>query len=264
MVKWGYNQKIREDLSAVEINQFANMIANLDFRSEQYIDYGTLLLRFLMKSSNQKGLMINMQTHTLITGQKLYRTRAMGLDDIKKIDGIHHFLSPPKEYVKYGRLNKPNQPMLYTAIDKMELAIVENPQIKDYFIMVEFIVTKPIPCSYIGSLFQDSERFEFKMPKTKEFHIINNFPRDLLMFKSPNQNYYVFTNGIIDKIYYPNKTSKNGYIYHSAVQNSLLNACLHPNLEHKSLKINKVIVMKKIGNNKYHALKKLDITRFKD
>lgn len=257
MITWGYNQQIKPDLKEEQIRVWVNKIQGINFDKQNNIAYGNMLLKFIMESTKQKGIMITFLTMSFSIGTKLYRTRVMNVKEIDSIDNVKHFWSPPSKVVKYGRANKPKSPMLYTTLNNKELAILENTEIKDDFILIEYTIINSLILSYIGPLFNDGVNFKFNMPKTKEFHIINNFCKDLFSIKHTNENYYVFTNSILDRIYLPNASSKNYYVYHSAIQSNLLNVCINPSHEEKKLIITEVSHMKKISDKNYKILKRI-------
>lgn len=240
--------KTRQGLSKGEIDDLIEKLKNMN-SSEDFHTQGNEILKMILNFFVSVVFLAFPYTR-LRKKDKLYRTRAINPCSIDKIMDEKEFWEPPSQYVKYGRLNLPNESKLYVSYKDPELAIKENSEIKDYFILIEYEVIEDFECSIIDSILDlNNVTPDFFEREDKEvYEAINKFLEKLMTHKSIDDNYYEFTNEIVRKIFLKlSPSSINGYCYHSAVSSNGYNLCLNPESAHEYLKINSVFKMYQVN-----------------
>lgn len=214
---------------------------------------GAEILNILMKFGGGVA-MINTHTYRLDVGIELFRTRKMDYKSAKNIKSLSELYSPPAENTPWGRLNEINKPILYASF-KEDVAVAENPSINDYFILIKYKVIKELELLIIGTLL-DGVSTHPNDKKHQLYNVVNNFVKNLMLEKNESQSYYIFTNGIIQRVY-DNLVKNNGYLYNSAVLIDEYNIAIKKEFE-KKLEVTEVWFCKLKKNNQIKRIKKIN------
>lgn len=251
MIKFKIKAPLSNVLSKKEVEDYLNNFKAIDYRQATPGNSGNHLLSILMKIGGGT-FMMHSQYIELIVGQKLYRTRPMIKEKLSELKGIREFYSPPKNIVGWGRLNTPQNPMLYAAFDR-GTAIMENSQIEKGFLMITYEVVSNIKLRVVGKL-MESPNLDEDSRLHELFDIFNGFVENLMIEKNESESYYIFTNGIIQQVL--NENFSGGFYYKSAIINDQYNVALNTDLEENKLKISEVWYCER-DNNKIKYVTKL-------
>lgn len=247
MVKFKINPPLSNGLTESEVQCYLEYFKNKNYENEEPGNCGNQILGLMMKFGG--GVSYSHSRYwRLKKDEKLYRTRPFEKGMIKKIKNLREYYSPSSEYVRWGRLNKEREPILYTAF-KEETAYNENSSISKGFLLIEYIVLKEIDLLLVGKIMESPNLLE-NSREHHLFNVVNTFLEKLMLEKNESENYYRLTNGIIEKVLFGNKS--NGYVYQSAAINGEFNAALNTKLEETMIKINCVwyCEKKKLGYKK--------------
>lgn len=86
-------------------------------------------------------------------GSRFYRVRKLDNADMpnRKLKKVSAYWNPPQKYVtNYGRLNKPKESLLYTALNSYTAMCETNIQSGDPFVLCVYEAKKPLRFSWIG------------------------------------------------------------------------------------------------------------------
>lgn len=150
----------------------------------------------------------------------LFRARKLKREEFNP-DTLTHddFWEAPKEYIDYGRLNKPEEQFLYLAKDDPMTAIkevgIEN---NDYFLLTCYKIIDPLQVLGIGTC------NDFKCGLSEESKVKLCALTDFIerTFLKNGKSAYVFSN-IIAKIF---DFGRDGWMYPSVAHQNGLNLCL--------------------------------------
>lgn len=163
-------------------------------------------------------------------GERFYRIRKlkntnMPNSDLKKVSS---YWNPPQKYVKnYGRLNKPRESLLYTALNPYTAMCETNLEPGDPFVLCIYEAIKPLRFSWIGGK-ADYNFNGIKNKKVIEFYeIIRQFLVDEFTRIIPEGQEYLYRiTEIIAKNYYISPDD-NGWRYPSIKNNFEDNICFY-------------------------------------
>ena len=240
MPRFEIHPKFNDKIKPSDIETMLKKFQNVNYDVDNYDEYASLVIKYLMSTNLRSNAFIMYNgTITFPKGNKFFRTRAMDYDDILKISDTSQFWSPPSKYVRWGRLNKPNKPVLY-ASQECSTAIIENKEIKNDYLLIEYEIIDPVICQHISKMM--SPITEVRRPETNGelFDKIDTFLVDLLSYNGNSTNYYKFTNGIVNKLYKDFSKNKDGYYYPSAVDDGKYNVALKVDIENIKLIVNRV------------------------
>ncbi len=86
-------------------------------------------------------------------GTKFYRVRKLENTEMpnRQLKNVSAYWNPPKKYVtRYGRLNKPKESLLYTAVNPYTAVCETHLQPGDFFMLCKYEATKPLKVAWIG------------------------------------------------------------------------------------------------------------------
>lgn len=163
-------------------------------------------------------------------GERFYRVRKLKNTDMPNSDlkNVSAYWNPPQKYVKhYGRLNKPRESLLYTALNPYTAICETNLKPGNPFALCIYEAIKPLRFSWIGG----KANYEFngiKNKKTIEFlETIRRFLVDEFTQVIPEGQESLYrTTEMIAKNYYT-FPDDNGWRYPSIKHNFEDNICFH-------------------------------------
>ena len=149
MVKFKITPPLSNVLTELEIEYYLEYFKNKNYENESYGNCGNQILGLMMMFGG--GIAYSHSRYwKLKKGEKLYRTRPFEKKKIKKIEDMSDFYSPNSKYVKWGRVNKEGEPILYTAFEE-ETACYENTGINKGFLLIEYIILEEIDLLLVKS-----------------------------------------------------------------------------------------------------------------
>ena len=189
-----------------------NIIKVLSIKTDEDVMIETILLEYSLFS----------------IGQRFYRVRKLRNTDMpnKDLKNVSAYWNPPKKYVKYyGRLNKPKESLLYTALNPYTAMCEANLIAGDPFVLCVYEAIKPLRFSWIGGK-ADYDFNGIKNKKTIEYlEIIRQFLVDEFTKIIPKGQEFLYriTEMIIKNYYtFPDD---NGWRYPSIKNNFEDNIC---------------------------------------
>ena len=184
-----------------------------------------------------------------------YRVRKM--KDFKTImdqmTTIGAFWEPPAKFVhEWGRLNKPNEPLLYTALDIQgaidELHIADE----DWFVLIKYKSLEEVKINWIGGQYND-DQLRIQSPKARLIHeIYNNFLKDEFSRDVGVGTEYLYRiSENIAKAYFdlPPRAVQDAWCYASIQDKSKCNVCFRPEIAHDLLHLEGAMICRKIHDN---------------
>ncbi len=172
---------------------------------------------------------ITMSEYSLFgKGSRFYRVRKLKNSDMpnRELKKLSSYWNPPRKYVKhYGRLNKPGESLLYTALNPYTAMCETNIQVGDSFVLCVYESIKSLRFSWIGG----SANYGFNGIKNKKAIEVQETIRDFLVneftrvIPEKQESLYRITKIIANKYYtFPND---NGWRYPSIKNNFEDNIC---------------------------------------
>lgn len=163
-------------------------------------------------------------------GERFYRVRKLENTDMpnSNLKHVSAYWNPPQKYVKhYGRLNKPGESLLYTALNPYTAICETNLKPGNPFVLCIYEAVKPLRFSWIGG----KANYDFNGIKNKKaiefLENIRQFLVDEFTRVIPEgQDYLYRTTEIIAKNYYT-FPDDNGWRYPSIKHNFEDNVCFH-------------------------------------
>ncbi len=257
-----FTPPMEKELTKRRIVEVYNILKRKDYSENNVKGYGNLLLRELMNFQGGFALFTS-ENACFVERIKLYRTRSIKIEQLDKFKSIREFLSPPESMTPWGRLNREGQPMLYAALEE-ETAYMENTSIIENFLLIEIEVIKEFNLHKIGKLVVDKPQSDVIINKetleNEVYCMLNSFVENLMLETATNENYYKFTNGILEML---PKDNENGYYYQSAKREGYYNVAINPKLEEQNLKIKKVWLCKKKNEKDFIKINEIDIHHMK-
>lgn len=211
-----------------------------------------------LKENIDKVLRVKLDRDTMIStilteyslfdiGTRFYRVRKLKNSYMPNrcLKNISAYWNPPQKYVKYyGRLNKPGESLLYTALNPYTAICETNLKAGDSFVLCVYEAIKPLRFSWIGG----KANYEFngiRNKKTIEFYemirefLVNEFTRII----PENQDYLYRITEMIAKNYYT-YPDDSGWRYPSVKHNFEDNICFKSERIMYNLKLVGAIVAK--------------------
>lgn len=163
-------------------------------------------------------------------GQRFYRIRKLKNTDMPNSDlkSASAYWNPPKKYIKhYGRLNKPRESLLYTALNPYTAICETNLKSGDPFVLCIYEAVKPLRFSWIGGKanydfngIKDKKAIEF-LETIRQF-LVDEFTR---VIPEGQESLYRITETIAKNYYtFPDDS---GWRYPSIKHNFEDNICFH-------------------------------------
>lgn len=182
----------------------------------------------------------------------IYRIRKLDNSEIpnKDMKVTQDVWNPPNEYVKRGRLNKPQESLLYTCLD-IETAI-EEAQISenDTFALISYNVVDEIKAIRIGN---EDDYSSFSYEEGLKLRIINGFLRDEFTRDVGKGKEYLYkVSEIIAKDYFdlPPRVVQDAWSYPSVANKPSINICFRPEVAKEKLMLTGVQVIEGYNINK--------------
>lgn len=183
----------------------------------------------------------NLTEYSLFSiGRRFYRVRKLKNTDMPNSDlrKLSSYWNPPKKYIKhYGRLNKPGESLLYTALNPYTAMCETNLMPGDSFVLCVYEAIKPLRFSWIGG----KANYYFNGIKRKKviefFEIIRKFLFDEFTRVVPEgqEPLYRITETIAKNYY--NFPDDNGWRYPSIKHNFEDNICFRSEGVMRNIKI---------------------------
>lgn len=200
-------------------------------------------------------------------GTKFFRIRELNGSIIPnpnlKIES--DFWNPPKEYIKkYGRLNKPNESLLYTSPINPMVALHEvKPKENSFFAVIQYEAKEDIKVNCIGREYN----YEEMGIKDNHFKLINNIINDFLRDEftrdvGEGTEYLYKISEIIAKSYFdlPPRVFQDAWAYNSVQNKEFYNVCFRPEIARELLNLNGAMICKNKDKNKNQLLEVFCIT----
>jgi len=227
---------VNTTLTEQEVNARLSYFKSYDYRKAPNQNFGNMLVETLMSFGTGSTYLTCTEYHELKRGSLLYRTRAFEKANISSIKLPRDFYSPPKELTKWGRVNRPYNPLLYASFTP-NTAIKENYEIKKGFLLITYRLKSSIKLRVLGKL-MNSKSIDGTTKQHVLFNHVNNFVENLMLHKINEEHYYIFTNDIIENVFIGDKS--NGYYYPSAAHANQFNVAINPIHENTSITIAEV------------------------
>lgn len=240
-----YILKLQNNLKAINLQELKNKIEeffSMDLKKESKDKIKQIIKSII---NPEKGMLVNFKFIAKMEKEKkLYRTQNLYGDENYKIEKKSVLWNPPKEIVnKYGRLNLPNESVLYTSLD-FETCLEETEiKINDYFLLIEYKTLYEINLINIPTtkeLEKEIEAFPLENNSREKLKVIFNF-----IIRCFQMNNYTVSNIIKDMFYYDK--NYDGWIYSSVKNSNSKNIVLLPEVaKENKLRIEKITMFKKI------------------
>lgn len=226
---------IENILEYADINKLKEKIRvfqNIDVKTMSDKDLEKSIFEVLsIKADGDVMLSTTLSEYSLFRiGRRFYRVRKLKNMDMPNSDlkNVAAYWNPPKKYVKhYGRLNKPGESLLYTALNPYTAICETNLAAGDPFVLCIYEAIKPLRFSWIGG----RTNYDFngiKDRKTIEYlEIIRRFLIDEFTRIVPKGQEFLYriTETIVKNYYtFP---EDNGWRYPSIKNNFEDNICFH-------------------------------------
>lgn len=226
---------IQRILRHEDINKLKDRIhifQNMDFQSLSDKELEANIDEVLSIKLNG-GIMLTaiMSEYSLFNiGDRFYRVRKLKNTDMPNSDlkKVSAYWNPPQKYIKhYGRLNKPRESLLYTALNPYTAICETNLKSGDPFVLCVYEAIKPLRFTWIGG----KADYDFNCIKSKKeidfIETIRQFLFDEFTRVIPEgqESLYRITETIAKKYY--NYPDYNGWRYPSIKHNFEDNICFH-------------------------------------
>lgn len=228
-----HGQRMEKILGQVDINKLKERIRcfqNMDIQNMSDKELETNIDEVL-KVKLDGGITISttLSEYSLFNeGVRFYRVRKLKNADMPNSDlkKVAAYWNPPQKYVKhYGRLNKPRESLLYTALNPHTAMCEANLKPGDPFVLCVYEAIKPLRFSWIGSK-ADYDFNGIKNKKAIEYletirqFLVEEFTRVI----PEDQDFLYRISETIAKNYY-NSPDENGWRYPSIKNNLEDNVC---------------------------------------
>ncbi|MES9996615.1 hypothetical protein [Desulfovibrio aminophilus] len=158
---------------------------------------------------------------------------------------VNDFWEPPAEKTKYGRINKDNEPLLYTTPAVPYIAAAETGVRKnDFFYLIVYDAVDDIHVSKIGCDI-DYKKYNIKdVSLIEKYELINNFLKDEFSRRVEAGTEYLYkTSEIIAKDFF-DLPEIDGWCYPSIKDKTSYNVCFHPCQAKKKMMLRGAIICK--------------------
>lgn len=180
-------------------------------------------------------------------GERFYRVRKLKNTDMPNSDlkNVSAYWNPPKKYIKhYGRLNKPGESLLYTALNPYTAICETDLKAGNPFVLCIYEAIKPLRFSWIGGKadygfngIKNKNAIEF-LETIRQF-LVDEFTR---VVPEGQESLYRITETIAKNYYtFPDD---NGWRYPSIKHNFEDNICFHSERIMYNLKLVGAIIAK--------------------
>lgn len=163
-------------------------------------------------------------------GQRFYRVRKLKNTDMpnRNLKNVSAYWNPPQKYIQqYGRLNKPRESLLYTALNPYTAICETNLKSGNPFVLCIYEAIKPLRLSWIGG----KANYDFNGIKNKKAIEVLETIRQFLVHEftrvipEGQESLYRITETIAKKYYtFPDD---NGWRYPSIKHKFEDNICFH-------------------------------------
>lgn len=168
-------------VDALELQKRISQFRKRDFKKLSYNDISEAI-RNVIVFDTPKGPMSILRPNTARypAGTKFYRVRTIPADDreipLRSISKIGDCWEPPAESVGIGRLNKKNEPLLYTSPIDLSIAIEELGIPDDeFFSLIVYEAKENVNVTLIG---EPPNTEDFNDNETLKLKMIQDFLRD--------------------------------------------------------------------------------------
>lgn len=171
-------------------------------------------------------------------GNYFYRVRKLTTSFLgEELKSKTDFWSPPPNLItKYQRLNKPNESLLYTALD-IDTAIAETKIGKgDFFTLIIYENVAELKAVCIGTAINESNT-EDSLDELKRIEIDDFFAEEFSKSVGTGLEYYYKTSELIAKDFFdlPPRLVQDAWEYPSIHNRNRFNICLRPNIAEEIL-----------------------------
>lgn len=175
-----------------------------------------------------------------LPGTVFLRVRKVSAEKFQRGFTVKDLWEAPKEYVPAGRLNQPEEPLLYTCIGDPHGPMFEaGLKPDDYFILVEYKLRTPIYFKKIGVT---DEHIDLT-PREREIEeVLSTFIRDVLTIPAGEgpEDLYTLTQKTLES-FFPFDEVIDGWTFESTLRPPVKNAVIAPSDAHSKLEVNSVI-----------------------
>ena len=241
-------EHIKEFLKYVNLNELREKICEfrkLNFQKLTCSGINEEIEKVIMFNTPEGPCSILLKEHgRYLKGTRFYRIRALDKCDRKTPSKWMKLVSDcwerPADIVKLGRLNKANEPLLYTVPIDPGIA-VEEMKIADgqWFSLIVYEAVEEIKTTVIGSFPSDDSHDDFSDDELRKFNmphdfLIHEFTRD--MGKSTEFLYKLSER--ITKFYFDLPPHvQDAWEYPSVAKNTGVNVCFRPDDGKSKLKL---------------------------
>ena len=215
-----------------ELKERVHIFQNMDVHSLSDKELETNIDKVLrIKLDGDITISTTLSEYSLFSiGERFYRVRKLNNTDMPNRDlkNVSSYWNPPKKYVKhYGRLNKPRESLLYTALNPYTAICEANLKSGDPFVLCVYEAIKPLRFPWIGGKanydfngITNKNAIEF-LETIRQF-LVDEFTR---VIPEGQESLYRITETIAKNYYtFPDD---NGWRYPSIKHNFEDNVCFH-------------------------------------
>lgn len=235
-------ENILEHMDINKLKEKVHVFQNIDIQSlsekelENNIDE---VLSF--KLDEDATVSITLAEYSLFNiGERFYRVRKLKNKNMpnSELKTVSAYWNPPKKYVKhYGRLNKPGESLLYTALNPYTAICETDVKPGDPFVLCVYEAIKPLRFTWIGG----KANYDFNGIKNKKAIEVQEIIRQFLVDKftrvipKGQEHLYRITETIAKKYYtFPDD---NGWRYPSIKNNFEDNICFYSENVMRAIKL---------------------------
>lgn len=155
---------------------------------------------------------------------------------VMELDSENSCWNPPPKYVRtYGRLNKPQESLLYTAREPSTALREMKMKEGELFVLLSYKNVQPITVWYIAPEYNHILRFVKDQQIIQIHNILLSFLVDLFtMDVNEGQEYLYKITEIISKLWYVTTDIYQGWMYPSVKNRTQFNVCFDPECFKKS------------------------------
>ncbi len=240
-------EKIYKNIDSNELTTRIREFRKLNIRNMSTSELGEAVYKVLLVNNSfifpTRGL--NYPARTLF-----FRVRKLDGSIIpnKNLSTLSDFWNPPSEVIlNYGRLNKPNESLLYTSPD-FNVSIQEM-KIKngEYFALIKYESKEVIKTNSITSDI-DFRALNINDPKAQlNLNIINDFLKDEFSRDVGIGTEYLYkTSEFISKVFFdlPPRSMQDAWLYSSMWDKTNYNVCFRPEIAKELLELKGAVIAK--------------------
>ena len=229
---------------------------SLNFRKLNDEELAEAILRVLLYNNS---FMYFPNVKSFPKGTNFFRVRKLSgsVIPIANFKTYSDLWEPPKEVlVNYGRLNKPNESLLYTSFEP-EVAIKETHiSENDFYALIKYTAKDIVKVNFIGDDYDYNALGLFNTQAITVHEIYNNFLRDEFSRDVGQGTEFLYRiSERIAKDYFdlPPREMQDAWGYGSVYDKNKYNVCFRPEIAHDLLEVKGAVICKKDATDSIHV-----------